>query len=95
MAFRTASWITLVLMILGIILTVIGVSFYEAYIDTNKSRAWWIWLLIGLGLFLSIGGAVATMVLLSLPETPPDSGNIGMTPQVSQMETLQTFQSLQ
>lgn len=78
MAFRAASWTTLIIMIVGIILTVIGVAFYEAYIDTSQSRAWWIWLLIGLGLFLSIGGAVATMILLSLPEKPPESsGNSG------------------
>lgn len=77
MAFRAGSWISLTAMIIGIIILVVGVSLYEAYIGDDKSNTWWIWALIVLGLIMAVSGAGTTMVLLSTPEKVRPAQPIG------------------
>lgn len=62
-------------MITGIILVVIGVIFYELYIADNKSITWWIWLLLSLGVAMTVTGAIVTLVFLRQPAQDKDGAD--------------------
>lgn len=69
-----AGWVGFSIMIVGIILVVLGVVFYEVNLINNKPISWWIWTLLILGIIMTIVGLIVTMIFLRHPpsskETP-------------------------
>ena len=65
-----AGYIGLFIMLLGIILTVVGIVYYELQISSNKPIAWWVWLLLSLGFVMTIIGMIVTFIFLRHPPAP-------------------------
>lgn len=64
-----AGYVGLAIMLIGIVLVVIGVVFYELQLTGNKPIQWWVWLLLSLGAVMTVAGLIVTLVFLKHP--PP------------------------
>lgn len=65
-----ASYIGLGILFAGVVLTIVGVVYYELQISANKPIAWWVWLLLSLGGVMVITGLIVAVIFL---KHPPDS----------------------
>lgn len=81
MVLTGASISGLVIMIIGIIGVIVGIVLYEINVQNKKPQGWWVWLLIGLGVLLSVVGAVMTIIFMSkVPKGPTNTPAMTMYP---------------
>jgi len=70
MALGAIGYLGLTIMLVGIVLVVIGVIFYELQLTANKPIQWWVWVLLALGATMTITGVIVTLVFLKHPPPP-------------------------
>lgn len=75
--FTTPTIIGLIFIVIGIILVIIGIVFFEINVQNTKKQPWWVWFLIGLGVFITVIGAILTIVYM---KGIPDVVNYDISP---------------
>lgn len=74
MALTTGSIVAICFIIIGIILLIVGIIFFEINRSNNKSQPWWVWLLM-------IGGAVLAIIGgIFLAFSLRDTGTVKVVP---------------
>lgn len=73
------AYVSLGFMVFGVILLVIGIIFYNINAGKQTSRSWWIWLLIIMGLVLTILFAIASVFFLTSGSAKSSSMMIAST----------------
>lgn len=71
-----AGWIGLFIMLLGIILTIIGIVYYEIHLTSNKNISWWVWTLLVIGIVLTIIGTVLSLMFQKHPPSYDTEENV-------------------
>lgn len=75
MVLNSYSYLSLGLMLVGVIALIIGVTLYEVNVGTKESRSPWIWTLIIGGGILSFAASIFSIILLNKPEPMDPSYN--------------------
>lgn len=68
---NTLFIVAFISMVIGFILTFIGVIFYEKFVG-DASQPWWVWFLIFTGGILAVVGALVTIIMLGRDSDPDD-----------------------
>jgi hypothetical protein len=80
------AYVSLGFMIVGLAFLIIGIIYYNLNASKQASRSWWIWLLIIMGLVLTIVFAIASVFFLTTPSSKSTQSTILSTQQTTQSQ---------
>lgn len=76
MTLSAAGYAGLFTMLVGIILVILGVVFYEQHLTSNKNISWWVWTLLIVGIIATIVGMIITIMFLRHPPEDPNPDQV-------------------